>query len=111
MSDDDEDVQTSLSLSDFYNQAKDLYKADQAAFVKFVLSGLDGDERVFVDALHNSLPVDEPIQVTRDYDSLLAISDRIEVENYITVYPVAKKEDTLTANVHLDHRFTKAGVC
>jgi len=108
---DDEDVQSSLSLADFYNRAKDLYKDNQAAFVKFVLSGFDDGERVFVDTLHNCLPVDEPIQVTRDYDSLLAISDRIEVENYITVYPVAKKEDTLTANIHLDHRFTLLGVC
>ena len=108
---DDESMTTSFSLADFYRRAKVLFKEDQAAFVKFVLSGFDGDERFYVDALRHSLPDDEPIQVTRDYDSLLAISDQIEVENYITVYPVAKKEDTLTANVHLQHQFTRVGVC
>jgi hypothetical protein len=108
---DDESTVVSLSLADFYGQAKALYAEDQAAFVKFVLSGFNGDERFYVDALRHTLPEDEPIQVTRDYDSLLAISDHIEVENYITVYPVARKEDTLTANVHLRHNFTFLRVC
>ena len=111
---DDESMATSLSLTQFYRRAKALYREDQAAFVKFVLSRFDHGERFFVDfvdALRHSLPEDEPIQVTRDYDSLLAISEQIEVDNYITVYPIAKKEDTLTANVHLQHRFTLGGVC
>jgi hypothetical protein len=108
---DDESMTTSLSLTGFYSRAKALYRENQAAFVQFVLSGLDHGERFYVDALRNALPADEPIQVTRDYDSLLAISEQIEVENYITVYPVAKKEDTLTANVHLQHKFTWLGVC
>ena len=109
---DDESMATSLSLTQFYRRAKALYREDQAAFVKFVLSGFDDGERFFVDALRHSLPEDEPIQVTRDYDSLLAISEQIEVDNYITVYPIAKKEDTLTANVHfLQHKFTLGGVC
>jgi hypothetical protein len=103
---DDESMQTSLSLTQFYRRAKALYEEDQAAFVRFVLSGFDNGERFYVDAIRHALPEDEPIQLTRDYDSLLAISDEIEVENYITVYPVARKEDTLTANVHLKHRFT-----
>lgn len=108
---DDESMVTSLSLADFYRRAKALYTEDQAAFVKFVLSGFDDGERFYVDALRNALPQDEPILVTRDYDSLLAISDRIEVENYVTLYPVARREDTLTANVHLKHKFTLFGVC
>jgi len=108
---DDESMTTSFSLRDFYRRAKTLFKEDPATFVKFVLCGFDDNERFYVDALQNCMPADEPILVTRDYDSLLAISDQIEVDNYITVYPIAKKEDTLTANVHLDHKFTRPGVC
>jgi len=111
MSDDESTQTTSLSLTDFYRRAKVLYNEDQAAFIKFVLSGFDNGKRFYVDPLHHTLDEDEPIQVTRDYDSLLAISEQIEVENYITVYPIAKKEDTLTANVHLQHKFTLQGVC
>jgi hypothetical protein len=59
MSDDEsmsenESMTTSFSLADFYRQAKVLHKEDQAAFVKFVLSGFDGDERFYVDALRHS---------------------------------------------------------
>jgi len=107
---DDESMQTSLSLSDFYCWAKVLYTEDQATFIEFVLSRFNGEEHFYMDALRHTLPEDEPIQVTCDYDSLLVISDQIEVENYITVYPVVRKEDTLTANIHLKHKFTFLGV-
>lgn len=111
ISSDDEDIQGSLSLRDFYTRAKELHKEDQAAYVKFVLAGIDEDERIRIEVFRHSLPPDEPILVTRDYDSLLAISDHIEVDNYITVYPLAKKEETLTRNIHLRHFFHLPGVC
>jgi len=122
-----------FSVFDFCRKAKSLLQQDQAQFVQFVLSGqydeyveatdpiditLADDQglilrrcQAVIDPILDALRDDEDITVSRDYDSILGIHDDIIVSSDLTVYPVAKREDTLTKNVHLKHHFTMPTVC
>lgn len=114
--DDDEadgaDGRISLSLLEFCQQAKMLLDADQTAdFVRFVITGKDvNGSQACIDPVINRVTQDHPLEILRDYDSLLGISKTIQVKSDITVYPVAKQEDTLTKNVHLRHTFKTSRV-
>jgi hypothetical protein len=94
-----------MSLLEFCNRAKGLLNASQSDFVQFVLTGRRGGRQAYVDPILNRLTDDEELNVIRDYDSLLGIDRHLCVQRYITVYPVARKEDTLTRNLHIQYEF------
>lgn len=100
-----------MSVERFCRVAKGLLAADQAAFVRFVLCGIYNDSQVVVDPILSRMSGDEPLSVMRDYDSILGFDKDIKVKNFLMVYPVAKREDTLTTNVHLKHTFEGNSVC
>ncbi|KAF8956187.1 hypothetical protein BDZ97DRAFT_1764028 [Flammula alnicola] len=95
-----------MSVNAFCDRALRLHRADQKAFVNFVLSGIQGGHQAVVDPILNAIGRVEGLVVRRDYDSLLGIDDNVQVKTCLTVYPLAKKEDTLATNVHLKYRFT-----
>jgi hypothetical protein len=100
-----------MSVYDFVNQASYLLgEDDQAAFVRFALTGRHEGKQAVVDAILNSLPNSEELGVTRDYDSLLGIDKDIRVTGSLTVYPVSKKEDVLCKNVHIHYDFSSTRV-
>ena len=96
----------SMSLRQFCRRAKDLLQSDISDFVRFVLTGRDADDsQARIDPVFNRVTDEDPLKITRDYDSLLGVSSEIRIENSITVYPVAKSEDTLSRNVHIRYEF------
>lgn len=102
------------SVQGFCRRGKALLEANppaQADFVKYMLSGLDGDLRVVVNPMEDRLEDDESITLRRDIDSLLGIEEDICVDRDLTVYPIPRKEDTLTKNIHIESQFTSVKVC
>ncbi|KAF8881146.1 hypothetical protein CPB84DRAFT_1687319 [Gymnopilus junonius] len=102
---DDDEVVTCFTLDQFYKRSKDLSQEDQAHFVKFTLAGLDSDGEFVVDPISNRMRPAENFVVTRDYDSLLGISEHIDASSYITAHTLARNTDSLSSNVHLKHHF------
>lgn len=102
-----------VSLAQFSAIARDfLDEGNQTAFVRFVLTGIWGEDgtQAIVDPIRNTLPHNQPVTVTRDYDSLLALVPDLPLECTIYVYPVARNEDHLRSNIHLTHPITREGV-
>jgi hypothetical protein len=100
-----------MSVHGFCRHARTLLEQDHARFVRFVLTGQDEDRQAVIDPILNTLSDDEDITVRRDYDSVLGIHDDIVVSSPINIYPVAKKEDTLSKNIHVKYHFTTTAVC
>jgi hypothetical protein len=91
------------SIPDFVDQAGRLsFEDDKSDFAQFVLTGRLGDHQALLDPLRNIIPDDQNLTLKRDYDSLIGLSTEIVVTSELYVYPVAKRENTLTENVHLD---------
>lgn len=101
----------SYSLSQFCETAKRLMESDDpASFVHFVLCGRYQGHQVFVDAFQNTLHEGYKLKGLRDFDSLLGISEDIPVRTSLTLFPLARKEDTLHTNIHLNYSFDISGV-
>lgn len=100
-----------MSVSDFCRRAQELRDEDDAKFVKFVLTGKDGQGQAVVDPILDSVKPTEEMQLTRDYDSLLGMCPDIKVHGSLTVYPLAKNDDTLTRNTHFTYPFQYRAVC
>lgn len=100
-----------MSVADFCRRAQELRDEDDAKFVKFVLTGKDGQGQAVVDPILDRVKPTEEMQLTRDYDSLLGMCPDIKVHGSLTVYPLAKREDTLTRNTHFTYRFQYRAVC
>ncbi|KIM35225.1 hypothetical protein M413DRAFT_14650 [Hebeloma cylindrosporum] len=94
-----------MSVADFCRRAQELRDEDDAKFVKFVLTGKDGQGQAVVDPILDRVKPTEEMQLTRDYDSLLGMCPDIKVHGSLTVYPLAKRDDTLTRNTHFTYRF------
>ena len=100
-----------LSLTEFCTTAKILLDlGDSASFVKFVLCSRYQNRQVVVNAIQNCLDPEYPIKGLRDFDSLLGIHKDIPVLSSLTLFPLARKEDTLRTNVHLSYNFNFPGV-
>ena len=97
-------------LLGFCERAKCLLNASQADFERFVLTGRHSGTQFAIDPIRNRLPDFADVRVVRDYDSLLGISRQIRVANYLTVYPIARKEDTLSRNIHIEYEFSSPNV-
>lgn len=100
-----------MSLHSFCESALELFRKDHGAFVHFVLSGRQKEEQVNIDPILNAVTRHEGLSLLRDYDSLLGIDDHIQVQAPLTVYPVARRQDTLVSDVHLKYEFTTSRVC
>jgi hypothetical protein len=94
-----------MSVYRFCEEARELLDDDHASFVRFVLTGRHDETQAVVDPILNSIPENEPIGVTRDYDSLLGIDKDIRLTCPLTVYPVSKKEDVLSKSIHIRFNF------
>ena len=91
----------------FCRAARTLLDTDRPEdFVKFVLNGYDGDDPVFVNPLLNRVRPDERLRALRDYDSLLGIDRNINIEVPLTIFTLARKDDTLSKNIHLSYTFS-----
>jgi len=101
----------SMSIETFCRTAKYLLsQQDQVAFVHFCLNGMYKDGQVYLDANENAISDKVAIGLSRDYDSLLGIDSEIVVQRELTMYPVSRKEDTLSTNIHLIYHFECATV-
>jgi hypothetical protein len=101
----------SYSLAEFCETARLLLDSeDPASFVRFVLCGRYQNHQVIVDPFQNSLNEQYGFQGLRDYDSLLGICKDIPVRAPLTLFPLARREDTLNTNVHLNYSFIIPGV-
>lgn len=101
----------SYSLAEFCETAKLLLESDDpSSFVRFVLCGRFQNNQVFVDAIQNRLDEEHLIKGLRDFDSLLGIHKDIPVRSSLTLFPLARKEDTLHTNIHLNYSFIIPGV-
>ncbi|KAF8808357.1 hypothetical protein BYT27DRAFT_7097079 [Phlegmacium glaucopus] len=106
----DDLAQQTYTLDDFCTTAKRLHKLDDMApFVRFVLCGIYQDDfeqhQAIIDPIQNRLHAGYPITGLRDFDSLLGIDKHIRVRSPLTVFPVARMQDTLHTNVHLSYSF------
>ncbi|KXN82138.1 hypothetical protein AN958_03192 [Leucoagaricus sp. SymC.cos] len=106
----------SFSLREFvtygsYLKANDL--SDE--FVQFALVG-EGAERdppyrkfqAYVDPLRDR-PVNPPLSIQRDYDSLIGIADNIYIERQLNVYTVPHPTFALSSSIHLHHAILHEG--
>jgi len=107
----------SHNLQEFSTRATDLFEYNETAdpFIQFALTGefVDDDgvtKQAFVDAIQNVVEPDEPLKITRDYDSLLGIAPKILVDSAISVYAVPHHTFALKTSLHLDHSITYQGV-
>ena len=82
-----------------------LQREEYANFVHFVLTGRYKEKQAIINAILNQMPEDEPFSVTRDYDSVLGIDQNVCIMSALTIYLVAKKEDTLSTNIHINYHF------
>ena len=103
-----------FSVGRFCSTAADLLQSDDAApFVRFVLNGqYNGYQAVLDPILDRVRPSETPtLQLRRDYDSVLGISDNICVRsNEIYVYPLPRFEESLTKDVHIKYEFDNNSV-
>jgi hypothetical protein len=100
----------SYSLLDFVDFASDLYAdlaeqgGDHDGFLKFVLTGdVLGDHQAVVDPFRNSMEPGHGIEVLRDYDSIIGVSDHVVATCILELNPVSNQTDSLTKSIHLEH--------
>lgn len=105
-----------LSLRSFNRRAykilkKDLRNFPHKRFVEFVLGGrlIKGDgveRRVYMDVLRGIEPTAalENLNVTRDYDSLIGISENLPFNVALALYPVPNFRESLKRTNHLTKR-------
>lgn len=95
------------TLDQFNARAQELYESEHHShFVQFVLTGIQNNEQAVLDPIQGAIQNPNNIASTRDYDSLIGLSDDIEVQRSIYVYPIANPRDTLTEKIHLKYPIT-----
>ncbi|RDB15070.1 hypothetical protein Hypma_005467 [Hypsizygus marmoreus] len=99
-----------MTVEDFCHVANSLLTTpDQHAdFAQLVLTGRYEGSQAVIDPIANRMDDDEALSALRDYDSLLGLHPNIVVSTPVMVYPVPKKEDTLTKNIHVSSHFTNS---
>jgi hypothetical protein len=107
----------SYSLEGFNDFARRLYaelvQQDKGhdQFLKFVLTGdARGEHQAVVDPYRNTMELGHGLDVMRDYDSVIGISDHIEVNCNLEVQPVSLQTDALTKSIHLEHKIVNGAV-
>ncbi|KAJ2914049.1 hypothetical protein MD484_g6374, partial [Candolleomyces efflorescens] len=97
------------TLHQFCQRAQELYEADHIEeFIRFVLCGTHNGHQASIDVDGARVLPGEAhtLLLSRDFDSILGLDDQIRVRGKpITISMVAKYEDTLKKNVHIDHSY------
>lgn len=99
------------SLQQFCQKALELRETNHADFVKFVLTGRYNGRQAVVDPIVDSIEGNQSYRLLRDYDSLLGITPDLMVHGSVTLYPLARREDTLSRNIHMSYHFRSSSVC
>jgi hypothetical protein len=107
----------SHSLREFSDRAYAFHENDETDdnFILFVLTGeyVDDDgqpKQAFVDPIQNFIEPDHSLLISRDYDSLLGIADKLMVNCPISVYVVPHDTFALKTSIHLKHAVTHRDV-
>ncbi|RXW12448.1 hypothetical protein EST38_g13406, partial [Candolleomyces aberdarensis] len=98
-----------MSLEDFCNKAHELHEEDVDAFMHFAITGVSGDRQASIDVVRNRILDDEvpTLTISRDYDSVLGIDKHVRIRYQdITIWPIAKHEDSLKRSIHLKYAFS-----
>ncbi|KAJ8690101.1 hypothetical protein PTI98_011561 [Pleurotus ostreatus] len=77
-----------LSVAQFCQRAQELMNSDDAAFVRYVLNGVDEGEEIRLNPLLDALQDEEEVEARRDYDSLLGIADDILTLETLAIHKV-----------------------
>lgn len=95
--------QVAYSLRQFTTIAQELHaQKDKSDFIRFVLTGDHDGQQAVIDPIQDALLNVDDVVVNRDYDSLIGVSERIEPDATIYIFPAADKADTLSKSVHFD---------
>lgn len=112
---DEELPSVTLSLREFNATACQLLDQadDQLPFVRFVLAGRmathAGEMRVNIDPTKNLTPMtDVPTIVSRDYDSIIGVSDNLPYCTPLSFYPFPNFKQSLSKTNHLTHPVRQA---
>jgi len=106
----------SHTLSQFISHASFLLEDSTTdAFIRFVLTGEyrnDSGQRrqAFIDAFQSRVTQDHQLRISRDYDSLLGITQDFFVDASISVYSVPHATHRLTTSIHLKTTLCFQGV-
>lgn len=105
------------TLRQFSDRAYGLHEDEDTddKFIQFVLTGeyIDEDghsKQAFVDPIQNVIEDDHPLNISRDYDSLLGIAEKIMVNGPISVYAVPHNTFSLKTSIHLKRTVYYDGV-
>ncbi|KAJ8074343.1 hypothetical protein PM082_012656 [Marasmius tenuissimus] len=95
----------SYTLERFLAFGKKMSKINPREFQSFFLTGETNlfPTQAFIDIHPNMLPRGHPIYTSRDYDSLIAITDDIVVTNSISINVVPNMSEVLRKSIHLSH--------
>lgn len=98
------------SLTNTLESDDEIAKAGEH-FIDFVLTGrnVPGNHQAAIDVNLNA-EVHELLFVTRDYDSLIAISPEIRVTRTVNVFPVSNPNFALSTSIHLAHTISEREV-
>ena len=92
----------SYSMEEFISHSNTLFDMDTEEFIRFTLTGeVPGDHQAVVDPLRNFLNPAHQIFASRDYDSVIGITDDIAVDCPLTIYPVNNPADALRTSIHI----------
>lgn len=107
----------SHTLRQFCNRANHLYNehATDEPYIRFVLTGEYLDDggtpkQAFVDPVQNLVEPYHPLSVSRDYDSLLGVAEKILVDGPITVFAVPHSTFALRTSLHMEHPIVRGDV-
>ena len=84
------------------------HQYDLCAYMKYVITGQDevNDTTARIQVLRDALPgswIDDNVEITRDFDSLIGWSEDLPYEIPLDVFPVPNFRNTLTKSIHLKH--------
>lgn len=108
------DRTVNMNLDEFYDVARDLLRDEnkQPDFVTLMMTGrLPNNVQVAIQPLGHAVRPNDPFYLSRDIDSAIGISEHIQFDHALTLYPVAKIEDTLVKDIHISHTFETDEVC
>ncbi|RDB19057.1 hypothetical protein Hypma_014471 [Hypsizygus marmoreus] len=106
----------SHTLAEFTARANKLYVPDGVddAFIRLALTGeytdVDDDNKkkqVFLDPIQNIVEPDHSLTISRDYDSVLGIADKLLVDCPISVFSVPHNFFALKTNIHIQHSIVR----
>ncbi|KAG6815923.1 hypothetical protein H0H87_010148 [Tephrocybe sp. NHM501043] len=104
------------SLREFIERALSLYypDLDNSDFIRLVLTGeyedMESKKLAFVDPIQNLVSPDASLNIQRDYDSLLGISDDILVTGDMSVFAVPHANFALKSSIHIKYPIIWQGV-